>query len=175
MLFTPIYTRNVISDEMKKDFKLFNILWVEYCNVLPITGNAFDVFANIMNKIRINHFNFDEKELGHFNELLTVMQVAIYRDINNGIVFDEEDEIIYDDEHGEYVYKTLFGADVLDHYNKIATYLKFMSESVLDYGKMKEMNAGFCEELCQKVFHPVRVSRIADNLGVEVYDYLDTI
>jgi hypothetical protein len=43
----------------------------------------------------------------------------------------------------------------------------------LDYGEMKRTFQPFAEELIETVFHPTRVSRIADVYGMDLNEYLD--
>jgi hypothetical protein len=43
----------------------------------------------------------------------------------------------------------------------------------LDYAEMKRTFQPFAEELIETVFHPCRVSRIADVYGMDLNEYLD--
>jgi hypothetical protein len=43
----------------------------------------------------------------------------------------------------------------------------------LDYGEMKRTFQHFAEELVETVFHPTRVSRIADVYGMDLNEYLE--
>ena len=43
----------------------------------------------------------------------------------------------------------------------------------LDYGEMKRTFQPFAEELIETVFHPTRVSRIADVYGMDLNEYLE--
>jgi hypothetical protein len=101
MLCTPIYTRNVINEEMKPDFILFEKIWLDYCNILPIEQDEFDIYLNIINKIKKNEFDFNEENIGYFNDFLNIMIDCIYTRMDYGIGMDyEEDNInetLYDD------------------------------------------------------------------------------
>ena len=166
----PIYTLNVISDEMIKDFKLFLVIWVDYSDFLWLECYEFDKFGKIIDKIKKNYFNFNEEEMMNFNELLRRLPYTIYI-CKNAMINDEYDDYEYDDYDGE----TLYDDEDLILCHKIKNHLRFLSEPVLDYKKMKENNAGLFQELCQSVFNPERINRLADNLGVDFHDYLDTI
>jgi hypothetical protein len=43
----------------------------------------------------------------------------------------------------------------------------------LDYGEMKRTFQPLAEELVETVFHPIRVSRIADVYGMDLNEYLE--
>jgi hypothetical protein len=102
MLSTPIYTRNVIKEEMKPDFILFEKIWWVYCNILPIEQDEFDIYLNIINKIKKNDFDFNEENIEDFNDFLNIMIDCIYTrmDYAIGMDYEEEDNInetLYDD------------------------------------------------------------------------------
>ena len=44
-----------------------------------------------------------------------------------------------------------------------------------NYKQMKNSMKDFCEELVQKVFHPLRLQKICDEYGLELVDLLDMI
>jgi hypothetical protein len=43
----------------------------------------------------------------------------------------------------------------------------------LDYEKMRNIFVPFAKEIVEYVFHPSRISRMANQFGIEVVDYLD--
>ena len=43
----------------------------------------------------------------------------------------------------------------------------------LDYKQMKENTTDFFENLIRYVFHPDRITRLANKVGIEEYDYLE--
>lgn len=162
----PIFKRNVITKEMISEFKIFDDIWLEYCDLLPIECYEFDIFIKIITKIRKDDFDFDFKDMKDFYKLLIIMIDTIHSDrqrrIFNGDYDDNDDELLYEDE-----------AIILC--NKIIDHLRFLSEYHLDYEKMKQNNAGLFQDLCESVFNPDRINRLANNLGVELYDYLEQI
>lgn len=161
LLFNPIYKRNAVTDEMIPDFKSFETMFwfVEYYVLLQIEKYGYNKFVIIIKKIRKNDFYFSEEEFKDFNKLVELLILSITHKYSN----DEE-----------YAGKSLNDDDELICCNKVKNHLKFILP-VFDYAKMKENNKEFCEDLCQYVFHPERVNRLADKLGVTLDDYLNII
>jgi len=159
----PIFKRNVITKEMITDFKIFNNIWLEYCDLLPIGCYEFDIFMKNIIKIRKDDFNFD---VVTFDKLLIIMIETIHRDrqrrIFNGDYDDNEDELLYEDK-------------AIIFCNKIKDHLRFLSLYNLDYEKMKQNNARLFQDLCESVFNPDRIAKLADKFNIEFYDYLEQI
>lgn len=162
----PIYTKKVITNQMIVDFQLFDkICWLGYGSILPINDyELFDEFVEIINKIRKNDFEFNNQDIKVFNYLIKIFEHTIYMYRN-----DEE----YDEEHlGETIYNA---EDCLNCCYKIKKYLKFLLELKIDYEKMKENNREFGQDLCQSVFNPERISRLASKFHLEADEYLDIL
>lgn len=162
----PIYTKKIITNEMIVDFQLFDkICWSGYASILPINDyELFDEFAQIINKIRKNDFEFNNQDIKVFNYLVKIIAHTIYR-------YRNEEE--YDEEHvGETIYNA---EDALNCCYKIKNYLTFLLEPNIDYEKMKENNCGFGQDLCQFVFNPERINRLASKFNLEADDYLDIL
>jgi hypothetical protein len=159
----PIFKRNVITKEMISEFKIFDDIWLEYCDLLPIGCYEFDIFIKNITKIRKDDFNFDVMT---FDKLLSIMIETIHTDrqrrIFNGEYDDNGDELLYEDK-----------AIILC--NKIKDNLRFLSEYHLDYEKMKQNNAGLFQDLCESVFNPDRIKKLADKFNIEFDDYLEQI
>jgi hypothetical protein len=160
----PIFKRNIITKEMITDFKIFNNIWLEYCDLLPIGCYEFDIFMKNIIKIRKDDFNFD---VVTFDKLLIIMIETIHRDMNRGIIYNDD----YDDYDGE----ILYGNEAIILCNKIKDHLRFISEYNLDYEKMKENNAGLFQELCESVFNPDRINKLANKFNIDLHVYLDSI
>lgn len=43
----------------------------------------------------------------------------------------------------------------------------------LDYIQMKQQNCDFKEELCKYIFNPERLDKMANNVGIDLHDYLE--
>ena len=75
------------------------------------------------------------------------------------------------------------GRDILMHYGKpftgelledaIKTPALLHLIYMWDYEKMKQNNRQFAEELCAKVFHPIRVNKIAATHNMDVLEWLE--
>lgn len=159
----PIFKRNIITKEMIQEFKIFDDIWLEYCDLLPIGCYEFDIFMKNIIKIRKDDFNFD---VVTFDKLLIIMIETIHIDrqrrIFNGDYDDNEDELLYEDK-------------AIIFCNKIKDHLRFLSEYNLDYEKMKQNNARLFQDLCESVFNPDRINKLADKFNIEFYDYLEQI
>jgi len=162
----PIFKRNVITKEMIPEFKIFDDIWLEYCNLLPIGCYEFNIFLKIITKIRKDDFNFNVGDIGDFYKLLSIMIETIHRDrqrmIFNGDYDDNEDELLYEDK-------------AIIFCNKIKDHLRFLSLYNLDYEKMKQNNARLFQDLCESVFNPDRIAKLANKFNIEFYDYLEQI
>ena len=69
--------------------------------------------------------------------------------------------------------------DFLDDYDWYElSYNPYLCDLLYDkynYKKMKEQMKDFCEELVQKVFHPLRLQRICNLYNLDLTDYLDLL
>ena len=165
MLFNPIYTkRRIISNEMKEDFRFLDKIWLEHSHLWPIDWYECNTYSKIVRKIRNNDFDFNEEDIKNTEEILCLILYCCAVFLGNP----------NNNENGNFsrYYTNDNIGSVID---KIKSHLHFITEPILDYEKMKENNKDFFEDLCQSVFHPERVNRLSDKLGVELDNYLNTI
>jgi hypothetical protein len=145
----PIYTRNVVTKEMIPDFILFRNILVENLRLLPAECNKF---IKLILKIEEDDFDFTEKDITQFFELLRTMIDTI-----RGKIY-------------AYLY-----SDILDICDNVKCHLQFISIHHLDYEEMKKSNCEFKEQLCQSVFQPDRINRFACKLNIDLDDYLEQL
>ena len=80
----PIFKRNVITKEMISEFKIFDDIWLEYCDLLPIGCYEFDIFIKNITKIRKDDFNFNDGDIGII--LFLFLNICSYL-LNNIIIY----------------------------------------------------------------------------------------
>lgn len=84
---------------MESYLKLFNKIWLDYCNILHIECYEFDKYMKIISKIRKNDPDFSNCKI-EFIDLIEIMSIAIYKYKyeNKNICYDEK---CFDEDYDE--------------------------------------------------------------------------